>query len=184
MDRSDLFFEYSKPSKVKNEPPFNVDGTERRVFGIKVKTYYRQFEGTECSSKDTRCKELTSGGEYDLSELAKRPTEANLLHICMRCFEDNREDLGAPTSLIGLTRFATRPRKFCKNCKTSPDPDMLDDEALFRTRELNRTVGLTKVLCKSALEGSDKKQKKLARCVSERSSLPKLYWAVAGEDDE
>lgn len=91
-----------KQVKIYNFPCCSPANGKQYLIGIHLHTYYRKH-GVRCGNCPTHglwvcntCLGTTNNGVYDVDAIHKGPVEANLRHLCLQCFSDNRKDLQAP----------------------------------------------------------------------------------------
>lgn len=102
------------------------------VIGFDLHTYYRYHNvGCEKCEKYTCCDTCigtTNNGFYDAVKMQEEVVEANLRHICLHCYADNRTDLG-----MGKMEWVHNKLKCCKTCGKYPSrPEMSAEEDLAR----------------------------------------------------
>lgn len=102
------------------------------LIGIRMHRYYRK--STRCENCPNYCVcdtciGQTNNGHYDVEAILDGPTEANLRHVCLHCFADNREDLGAPKEDSSAVGPQGMP---CKTCGLKPDDRFTPTKKLTR----------------------------------------------------
>ncbi len=98
---------------------------KKYIIGFKMHTYYRNFIKCEECDEYTVCDKCighTNNGYYDVVKILNELTEINSRHVCLRCYADNRIDLGAriTTAKIIGNRFQddnTNDDELKLNCK-------------------------------------------------------------------
>lgn len=67
------------------------------IIGESLHKYYRKHTRCDKCEKYTVCDTCigqTNNGYYDVDAIFSGPVEANIHHICLHCFADNKKDLG------------------------------------------------------------------------------------------
>lgn len=103
------------------------------LIGIPLHVYYRKH-GVRCDKCHPQgfwvcntCLGTTNNGVYDVVAIHKGPVEANLRHVCLYCFSDNRKDLMAPQEDLPVVGHRVQgdpdnPNLLrCETCGLKPD---------------------------------------------------------------
>jgi hypothetical protein len=122
-----------RPVRIYGFPCCSPANGKQYLIGLSLHLYYRKH-GVHCDQCHPNrlwvcntCLGTTNNGVYDVVAIHKGPVEANLRHICLHCFADNRKDLMAPQEDLPVVdnRVQGDPNNpallRCETCGIKPD---------------------------------------------------------------
>ena len=93
------------------------------IVGFVMHKYYRKYSECDNCAEYTCCDDCfgkTNNGHYDIDKIFNSPTEVNIRHVCLRCYDDNRVDLMAPSITTDYKTYCADANKSlelaCKTC--------------------------------------------------------------------
>ncbi len=103
---------------------------QQYIVGISLHKYYRKH-GIRCEKCPDKyhvcntCLGTTNNGCYDVDSFYSGPVEANIRHICLHCFSDNKRDLLSPQKDLPVLNNRVQGDKedmiCCNTCGIEPD---------------------------------------------------------------